>query len=211
MMKIKWWGHSCFSIEINGIKILTDPYDDSLPYKKFDDYPDYVTVSHGHFDHNAVERVNGDFKVVDSEKGLKNDDLNIEALKSYHDSSKGKNRGENLIYLMEIGDYRICHLGDLGHLLAEKTINKIKNVDLLLIPVGGNYTIDAETAYKLTKKIEPKLIIPMHFKTDILDFPITGVEKFTDKFDEEEVNYVNESEINLGETENKQVIVLNYS
>lgn len=210
-MKIKWWGHSCFSFEVNGVKLLTDPYDDSLPYKKFDDSPDYVTVSHDHFDHSAIDRVNGDFKVINSENGLKNNDLKIEAIKSYHDSSKGKNRGENLIYLFEVGEYKICHLGDLGHLLDKKTVNKIKNVDLLLIPVGGNYTIDSEAAYQLTKQIEPKLIIPMHFKTDIIDFPITGVEEFTTRFEKNEFKYVNKSEINIEDYKNYKVVVLDYS
>lgn len=210
-MKIKWWGHSCFSIEADGIKILTDPYDDSLPYKKFSDQPDYVTVSHGHYDHSAVERVDGNFKIINTEASLKNDELKVEAISSYHDSSKGKNRGKNLIYLIQIGTKKVCHLGDLGHELNSQTIKKIKNVDLLLIPVGGNYTIDAEIAYKLVGKIEPKLTIPMHFKTDILDFPIEGVEKFTDKFNKNEIEFVNQSEIETDKIKNKKVVVLDYS
>jgi L-ascorbate metabolism protein UlaG (beta-lactamase superfamily) len=210
-MKVKWWVHSSFLIEHNGIKIITDPYDDSLPYQKITDKADYVTVSHGHFDHNAVERLDGDFKVIDSSKGFKNNEIEIEAIKSYHDSHQGEDRGENLIYLIQLEDKKICHLGDLGHDLDNKSINKLKNIDLLLIPVGGNYTIDAEMAYKLAEKINAKLTIPMHFKTDILDFPITGVNKFTDKYDKNEVEFANKSEINTEKIKNKKVIVLDYN
>ena len=209
-MKIKWWGHSSFFIEHEGIKIITDPYDDSLPYKKITDKADYVTVSHGHFDHSATDSLPGNFEVINSRDGLENSEINIEAIKSYHDSHQGEDRGDNLIYLITIGDKKICHLGDLGHLLDDKIIDKLQNIDLLLIPVGGNYTIDAEKAFKIAKKIDPKTIIPMHFQTDILDFPIQGVNEFTDEFDQDKVEFTGVSEINISDVKDKKVIVLDY-
>lgn len=209
-MKVRWWGHSSFFIENNGIRIITDPYDDSLTYHKIEDKADYVTVSHGHFDHNSFELLGGNFEVIDGLDGLKNSEIEIEAIKSYHDSHHGEDRGNNLIFLINIGDIEICHLGDLGHLLDDNIIKKIKNVDLLLIPVGGNYTIDAEQAFKIARDIDPATIIPMHYKTDILDFPIKGVRKFTDKFDQNEVEFVNSSEVNIEDFNEKKVIVLDY-
>ncbi|TDO86500.1 L-ascorbate metabolism protein UlaG (beta-lactamase superfamily) [Halanaerobium saccharolyticum] len=209
-MKVKWWGHSTFFIENNGIKIITDPYDDSLPYHQIEDKADYVTVSHGHYDHNSAELLGGNFEVIDSLDGLKNSEIEIEAIKSYHDSHHGEDRGDNLIFLINIGDKKICHLGDLGHLLDANIIEKIKNVDLLLIPVGGNYTIDAELAFIIARDIDPAAIIPMHYKTDILDFPINGVKNFTDKFEQNEVEFINRPEVDIENFKDKRVIVLDY-
>ncbi|RCW41682.1 MULTISPECIES: MBL fold metallo-hydrolase [unclassified Halanaerobium] len=209
-MKIKWWGHSCFLIENDGIKILTDPYDDSLPYKKMTDKPDIVTVSHQHFDHNAVDRVDGDFEIVDKKSGFKNDKVSIKAVETYHDDNEGKDRGESLIFIIEFADKTVCHMGDIGHPLNNEDLNKLKTCDVLLIPVGGYYTIDADQAYEITKKIDPEIVIPMHYKTAELDFPITGVEDFTNKFNKEDVQFIDSAEFNLSDVKNKKLVVLDY-
>src|SRR6056297_2767998 len=97
-MKLKWWGHSCFLIEEDGKKIITDPYDDSLPYQKVADRPDLVTVSHDHFDHNAVERLEGNFEVVRSKDGYQDETVEIKGITTFHDKEEGEDRGENLIF-----------------------------------------------------------------------------------------------------------------
>ncbi len=209
-MKIKWWGHSCFLIKNDDIKIITDPYDDSLPYKKVTDKPDIVTVSHQHFDHNAVSRIDGDFEIVDNKSGFKNDKVSIKAVKTYHDDNKGEDRGENLIFMIEFADKTFCHMGDLGHSLSDNDFKKLKTCDVLLIPVGGYYTIDADQAYEITKKIDPEIVIPMHYKTAELDFPITGVEYFTNKFNKEDIQLIDSAVFNLSDVKNKKVIVLDY-
>lgn len=212
-MKFKWWGHSSFLITTeDGTKILTDPYDDSLPYAEVDDQPDIVTISHDHFDHNAVDRLhNQPDTIVDNKQGYTDDNITIKGITTYHDKSEGEDRGDNLIFQMEIGDKKVCHIGDLGHLLSEAKIEKLKDTDILLIPVGGYYTIDADEAFEICEKIDPQVIIPMHFKTDILDFPITGVENFTDHFDNKIVQEVGSSEIEITELpDEKKIYVLNY-
>ena len=211
-MKFKWWGHSSFLITSeDGTEILTDPYDDSLPYAEVDDRPDIVTISHDHFDHNAVDRLHNQPEVVDDIKGYSDNNITIDGISTYHDKSKGEDRGDNIIFQMEIDGKKVCHIGDLGHLLSEDKINELKDTDILLIPVGGYYTIDADEAFQLAEKIKPEIIIPMHFKTDILDFPITGVDEFTDKFSRDDIKEVGTYEIDINDLpENKKVYVLDY-
>ena len=210
-MKFKWWGHSCFLIESDNKKIITDPYDDSLPYKKVDDSADLVTVSHDHFDHNAVERLEGDFEVVKNKEGYQDGDLEIKAIPSYHDKNEGEDRGENLIFTIDFGDKKVCHMGDIGHPLGEKEFSELEDIDILLIPVGGYYTINADEAFEIAEKIDPEFIIPMHYKTDILDFPITGVEDFIHKFDHDVIEIKDGPEVDINEVDDdKKVIVLNY-
>ena len=210
-MKLKWWGHSCFLIEEDDKKIITDPYDNSLPYQKVADKPDIVTISHDHFDHNAVDRIEGDFEIVDTKDGYKDDSLNISGISTYHDKDEGEDRGENLIFTMEFSDQKLCHIGDLGHSLTDDELSQLNDIDILLIPVGGYYTINADEAYEIAEKIDPKLIVPMHYKTDILDLPITGVEDFIHKFDHDAIEIKDGAEVDLSEVpEDKKVVVVNY-
>ncbi|MFW6266653.1 MAG: MBL fold metallo-hydrolase [Halanaerobiales bacterium] len=211
-MKFKWWGHSCFLLTLdNGREILTDPYDNSLPYQQMTDKPDIVTSSHDHFDHNAVKRVPGKFKVVDDVEGYKDDIVSINGIHTYHDHSEGKERGDNIIFLINSGDITITHMGDTGHLPSQQKLQKLKETNILLIPVGGYYTIDADEAYEIAEAVNPDVIIPMHFKTDILDFPITGVENFIAKYDSDMVERVGDAEVEFDQfPPDKKVYVLNY-
>ena len=210
-MKFKWWGHACFLIENNGKKIITDPYDDSLPYKKVDDKADIVTVSHDHFDHNAIDRLEGDFEVVKTEDGYSDDEVEIKGIPTYHDKNEGEDRGENMIFTMEFADKTVCHMGDVGHPLTDEEFAQLEDVDILLIPVGGYYTINADEAFEITKKIDPEIVIPMHFKTDKLDFPITRVEDFIHKFEHDEIEIKDGAEVDIADVpSSKKVVVLNY-
>jgi len=188
--------------------ILTDPYNEELPYNKITDKPDYVTVSHDHFDHNAVELLEGSPEVIKKSSGFEDDNISVEGISVYHDDAEGDKRGENIIFVIDTDDFKIAHLGDLGHDLNNKQLSKLKNVDILLIPVGGNYTIDAKRAKKIVDEIDPKIVIPMHYKTDILDFPITGVDEFLSYFEKKSVEIINGPEVEFDEIPSKQKLYL---
>lgn len=178
-MKITWLGHSCFLLEDSkGRKLLTDPFDNTLGYETYKGSPDVVTVSHNHFDHNYFSDLKGDYELVDKVGVFYACDIPIKGIPSYHDKDKGAKRGDNIIFTFKMDDYSLCHLGDLGHPLSNDDIEFIGNVDILFIPVGGNYTIDGKEASEVTKKINPKIVIPMHYKTSQVSFPLEGVETF---------------------------------
>lgn len=163
-MKITWIGHSCVKVEKNGYAIVIDPYKDgSVPgLKPISEQADMVLCSHEHSDHNYREGV----KIVKSAA----EPLQVSVINSYHDDAKGALRGPNKIHILTDGTKRIAHLGDLGCMLEEKQLAELKNVDVLLIPVGGYYTIDAKQAYELCKAIDPKVIVPMHYRDDVKGF-----------------------------------------
>ncbi|MBC7194960.1 MAG: MBL fold metallo-hydrolase, partial [Caldisericia bacterium] len=178
-MKINFIGHACFLIEIGGLKIMTDPFDKSVPY----DFPegedvDVVTVSHDHFDHNATNRVKIRKEVLKDPTDKTIGNVKFKSKSFFHDEEMGKRRGKNAIFLIEGEGFRILHLGDLGHVPQEKDLEEFKNIDILLIPVGGYFTIDSKKADELIKILNPKVIIPMHYKTKKLDFPISSVDEF---------------------------------
>lgn len=178
-MEITWLGHSSFLIkDSKGRTLLTDPFDESVGYKVFNDHADVVTISHHHFDHDYIEKITGNPAVLDKVGFFNVCDIDIKGIPSYHDNVQGAKRGENVIYVFKMDDYRIGHLGDLGHVLSLKDRDEIGDLDILLIPVGGNYTIDGKEATAVCKLLNPKLVIPMHFKTSAVTFPIDGAEEF---------------------------------
>lgn len=179
-MKIKWLGHSSFLITSDaGTRIITDPYgkDDRLRYGEIKESADIVSVSHDHFDHGNIAAVRGNPKVVKGTTEVKG--IKFKGIPTYHDEDKGSKRGNNIILCFDVDGVKVCHMGDLGHPLSKEQLNELGKVDVLLIPVGGFYTIDAEAASKLCDQIKPRVIIPMHFKNDKCNFPITGVDEFT--------------------------------
>ena len=211
-MKIKWWGHATFTITTSdGFKIITDPYNEELPYKIVDDCADYVTVSHSHFDHNAVNLLPGNPQTIKDVNGVENHVIKINGIESYHDQEKGSERGENIIFKYEFDGMKVAHLGDLGHALNDKQLNFLADVDILLIPVGGYFTIDAEQAYEIVKELNHKLVFPMHYKTEVLNLPIKGVGRFLEHFPKERVKNIKDSEIEITELPEEQMVyVLEY-
>ncbi|MCB2297626.1 MBL fold metallo-hydrolase [Clostridium tagluense] len=178
-MEITWLGHSCFLLQDSkGRKLLTDPFDTTLGYEIYKGSPDIVTISHNHFDHNYTKELNGNYKIIDKIGVFYICDIPINGTPSYHDKDKGSKRGDNIIFTFKMDDYTLCHLGDLGHSLSNDDIDAIGSVDILFIPVGGNYTLDGKEAAEVTKKINPKIVIPMHYKTSLVSFPLDGVETF---------------------------------
>jgi L-ascorbate metabolism protein UlaG (beta-lactamase superfamily) len=180
-VKIKWYGQAAFLLTSDaGTKIITDPYTPGgfgLNYGDIAESADIVTVSHDHADHSNVAGVKGSPKVVRGAADVKG--IKISAVPAYHDASGGKERGGNIIFCFDIDGLRVCHVGDLGHDLSEKQVKDIGKVDILLIPVGGNFTIDAAAATRVGGVLAPKIIIPMHYQNDRCpDFPVAGVDGF---------------------------------
>ena len=178
-MKIKWLGHASFLITSdNGTRIITDPYGprDDLRYGEIRETADIVSVSHDHSDHGNVSAVRGNPQVVRGTATAKG--ISFRGIATFHDDSAGGKRGKNTIICMTVDDVTVCHLGDLGHALTGKQVAEIGKVDVLLLPVGGFYTIDARTAGQVSDQLKPRVIIPMHFKNSKCAFPIAGVEEF---------------------------------
>ncbi|MBM7582417.1 L-ascorbate metabolism protein UlaG (beta-lactamase superfamily) [Caldicoprobacter guelmensis] len=178
-MKITWFGHACFKlVSDSGVVVITDPFDETVGYRLPNEQADVVTVSHQHFDHNYVQGIRGNPEVVDKIGNFYIKDISIKGVKSYHDDQGGSKRGINIIYVLYIDGIKVCHLGDLGHALSNDQVEQIGKVDVLLIPVGGTYTIGASTAANVVSSLKPSIVIPMHYKTDKVHFPIDGVDKF---------------------------------
>jgi L-ascorbate metabolism protein UlaG (beta-lactamase superfamily) len=178
-MKIKYLAHSSFLVTAdNGVKIITDPYQPGrgLNHGAITETADIVTISHEHGDHNYVSTLKSNPKVLRESAEVKG--IKFRAVPAAHDDKGGSQRGKNTVFCFSVDGINICHAGDLGHILSDTQVKEIGKVDVLLIPVGGFFTIDAGTASKVCKQLEPKIIIPMHFKTEKLDFPITGVDDF---------------------------------
>jgi L-ascorbate metabolism protein UlaG (beta-lactamase superfamily) len=178
-VKIKWLGHACFVITSDaGTKIITDPYvtGGGIDYGEITESADIVTVSHDHADHNNVAVVKGKPEVVRGSASIKG--IEFKGIPGYHDDAGGSTRGKNTMFCFEVDGMRVCHVGDLGHQLSDKQVAELGRIDILLIPVGGYYTIDAKVATQVCNQLNPKVIIPMHFKTDKCAYPIAGVDEF---------------------------------
>lgn len=172
-MNITWIGHSCFRIEKNGYVIVTDPYETgSVPgLKDVDEQANMVLCSHEHFDHNAR-------KLVKLTEAVQNP-FTVTKIDTYHDDEKGTKRGPNTIYILDDGDMKLAHFGDLGCKLEPEQAELLKGIDVALVPVGGFFTIDAAQAAELVREIQPKVVVPMHFKSEAFGFDVIGsVEQF---------------------------------
>ena len=209
-MKVKWLGHATFLITSDaGIRIITDPYADrpELSYGEIKESADIVTVSHEHSDHNNVAAVQGNPEVVRGTAEVKG--IEFKGIPTYHDDSEGQQRGANVIFCFEVDGIRVCHLGDLGHPLADAQMAEIGKVDILLVPVGGFYTIDAEVATQTCNALSPRVVIPMHFKNEKCAFPIAEVDKFLEGKDNVTLLGVSEAEFKQGALPNvAQIVVL---
>lgn len=183
-MKIKWLGHATFVITTqNGKVILVDPYEsgcygDALRYPRITAEADVVTVSHQHTDHNNSKMLSGKPQVINKDGEHEVSGMKIKGIPTYHDTSQGKERGENTVFVYDVDDLKLVHLGDLGHMLTKEQLDKIGKVDILMIPVGGCFTIDAQQASEIARTLDARIVIPMHYKTDLVDFPIASVDDF---------------------------------
>jgi L-ascorbate metabolism protein UlaG (beta-lactamase superfamily) len=182
-MEIIWHGHSFFEIKSkenkNQIRIVIDPFSKEVGLRVPRVEADILLISHDHYDHNNKSAVSGNYFLVDSAGEYEVKGVFVKAIKSFHDNVEGKERGENLIFVIESENLRVCHLGDLGQKeLSEKQIEEIGRVDVLLIPVGGVYTISAKESVKILEQLEPKIAVPMHYNLPKLKIKLDSLEKF---------------------------------
>jgi L-ascorbate metabolism protein UlaG (beta-lactamase superfamily) len=183
-MKIKWYGHASFLITSDsGTRLITDPYepgayDGGIAYKPIEDSADVVTVSHDHADHNYVQGIQGSPVVVKGPGLHEAKGISFKGVATYHDPSEGKERGENTMFVFSIDGVTVCHAGDLGHVLSPEQAGELGEIDVLLLPIGGVFTLDPQEATKVAELLKPRILIPMHFKTPGCGFPIAGVDEF---------------------------------
>ncbi len=183
-MQIIWKGQSCVQliasrIKQDPVKIVIDPYQDSVGFKLPSLEADIALVTHDHEDHNNLAGLKGDPFVISNPGEYEAKGIFIKGISSYHDEAEGEKRGHNTIYTIEAEDMKVCHLGDLGQPeLTPKQVEAIGSIDILFIPVGGVYTIGAKEAAKVISQIEPKVVIPMHYAIPKLKYKLEGVEDF---------------------------------
>ncbi len=175
---ITWLGHSCFSIKGKRVTMVTDPYDDSIGYPLGSIKASIVTSSHPHPGHGFMSGVGGEPKAIHGPGEYEVAGVFITGIPTFHDADEGKERGKNTVYLIEMEDLRLCHLGDLGHPLSTAQVEEIGEVDVLMVPVGGVSTIDAGAAAEVVRLLQPGIVIPMHYKTEALRFELDAVDRF---------------------------------
>ena len=183
-MKIKYFGHSCFSLQFeNGPVLVTDPFDETVTYPPCAAACDAALVSHDHFDHNHTASLSGEFAVI-REAGVHTvGNAKITSIPSFHDPQRGALRGKNLLMRIECDGLSIAHLGDLGHMPDDEQRAALENLDLLMLPIGGTYTIDTPQAEALITLLKPRHVIAMHFKTDAYAPDITTCDAFAKDMD----------------------------
>jgi L-ascorbate metabolism protein UlaG (beta-lactamase superfamily) len=163
-MEITFLGHACFRIKGKYSSIVCDPFTpEMLGYKFPKVEADIVTISHSHADHNNFSAVSGVRRVIEGPGEYEVGGVSILGFRSFHDDKGGSERGKNTIYVYELDDLRICHLGDLGHELSNELLENIGNIDILMIPVGGFFTVGPEQAGNIARNIEASIILPMHY------------------------------------------------
>ena len=183
MVTIKWHGHACFEIiSSDAFSIVIDPHDGgSIGLKPPKAKADVVLMTHDHFDHNAWHVVlkSGGEKYLMREGAFKvGGKYEVIGVKAYHDKYRGRRRGDVVIYKVHVDNISILHLGDLGHILDPETASKLRPIDVLMVPVGGTFTIDAKEAYEVVKELEPKAVVPMHYWVRGVNLPLAPVDNF---------------------------------
>ena len=176
--ELTWLGHACFRIRGKEAVIITDPFDKESGYSLGKPTASIVTVSHPHPHHSYLAGIGGSPKVIQGPGEYEVANTFITGIRTYHDAHHGQERGPNTVYLVEIDDLVVCHLGDLGHLPSVGQLEEMSGVDILLVPVGGVSTMNATTALELISYLEPKLAIPMHYKTDAYKGELEPVDRF---------------------------------
>jgi L-ascorbate metabolism protein UlaG (beta-lactamase superfamily) len=171
-MTIQWYGHSCFKISTKpegrgsgeDVVIFTDPFNKEIGLRPPQGRADIVTVSHNHPDHNNAEALRGEPKVLDLPGEYSIKGVTIKGTNSFHDKKEGAERGLNTIFIIESEGIRICHLGDLATSLNNKQLEEINGVDIVMVPIGGRHSLDGKEAKNVIDQIEPKMVLPMHYK-----------------------------------------------
>jgi L-ascorbate metabolism protein UlaG (beta-lactamase superfamily) len=210
-MEIIWHGHAFFEILTKTKKIAIDPFSEKIGLKTPRIKTDILLITHDHYDHNERKTISGDYFIIDTPGEYEVGGIFIYGVESFHDTNEGKERGKNTIYVIEAEDFRICHMGDFGQKnLTQQQKEKILPVDILMIPVGGVYTIGAKEAIQIINEIEPKVVIPMHYFVEGLNIKLAKVDEFLKAFGEKRIVPIESLKIKKGEVlpETTKVVLL---
>lgn len=191
-MTITWYGHSCFRIQTRDsgeeVVIYIDPFDKSIGLRPPFGQGDIVLVTHNHYDHNNVKTIKGEPFIIEGPGEYEIKGINIRGILAFHDPKEGKERGTTTIYVIESEGIRVCHFGDFGQReLTEEQLDVLDGVDILMIPVGGAFTISGEQASKIINRVDPRIAIPMHYKIPGLAVKLEGVDNFLKVMGEEKL------------------------
>lgn len=201
-MLITWYGHACFKIESNDYSLVIDPFEGVAGYNDPIIDANGVYATHGHHDHNNFDAVR-----IHEYEGVS--PFYVRTVYSFHDKNQGKDRGENLIHIFNAENMNIVHLGDLGHILSYAQVEEIGRCDALLIPVGGFYTIDSQEAYEVCSQLNPRVVIPMHYRYDGHGLEVVAhPSEFLDRFPKELVKKFPGPTFNLTSETEKQIAFL---
>lgn len=205
-LNLTWHGHSCFTLEEDGYSIVLDPYSDgSVPgFGNLRLTADEVLCSHGHGDHNAVQCVK-----INKDASSKKNPFAITEIHSYHDDAKGKKRGNNIIRIFDDGEYRIAHMGDIGCPPTEDQKEVLKNIDIMLMPVGGFFTLEPAEVRKLVQELNPHMLITMHYRGAEFGYDVIApVENYLSMCDKSSVFCLEKSSITIPEDLKSGTVVL---
>jgi len=189
-MIIRYQGHAFFTLTLeNGTVIAMDPYDAFYQYPRRKLTADVVTMSHQHHDHNGTGAIVGEYKAVETTGVHRLGYCTITGIDTWHDHHQGSRRGKNIFFVIEAEGLRIGHAGDLGHLLSEEKVKAIGKLDILLLPVGGTYTVDKDEAKAVWQQLKPAVCIPMHYRTEYdPEMPVTTLEDFLATVNKEHIS-----------------------
>lgn len=209
-MEIAYLGHASFRFKGRQKTVVTDPYGDKIGKFPKDVAADLVTVSHGHFDHNAVDKLASAGYVIDGPGEYEVGGVSVVGINTAHDDQNGAERGMNTVYVIEMEGLRVAHLGDLGHKLTEDQLDEIGPIDIVLLPVGGKFTLDAKQAAEVTRQIDPWIVIPMHYQQAGVSLEgLAGVDEFLKEMGKPEITAVPKFAITAERLpEDLQIVVL---
>jgi len=210
-MEITWYGHSCFRLRDKGVAVVTDPYSKDIGYTLPRIRADIVTVSHDHPDHNNARAIKGSPRVLSGPGEYEIKGVFITGIATYHDGKQGRERGRNTVFIFEFNGLTVCHLGDLGHVPTQDQAEVLSGAQVLLIPVGGVYTINAAQAAEVVSLLEPRIVIPMHYKTPLVKIKLDPVSKFLKAMGVDRPTPVDSLQVHGSKLpEETQVVLLNY-
>jgi len=209
-LDVSWIGHGCFRLRGRSAVAVTDPYPPSLGVKLPRLEANLVTVSHEHPNHANAGAIHGNPFVITGPGEYEVAGVSVIGIPTFHDTADGAEHGRNTVYLLEVDDVRVCHLGDLGHRLVDDTLERIGTVDVLLVPVGGRHSLNGAAAAEVVRQIEPRNVIPMHYAVPGVKLELESAERFLKEMGVEAVEPLSRFSIQptSAEVDTTKVVVL---
>lgn len=211
-MVIYWYGQACFRIQSGDLVIAIDPFSKEIGLTPPRFRADIVLVTHSHYDHSNVESIPASPFLISGPGEYEVGGVYVLGMETFHDKNQGRDRGMNTMYVIEVEGLRLLHMGDFGEeALRSETLDAVGSIDILMIPVGGTYTVDGEGASRIVKQVEPRFVVPMHYKTPGLKINLAGVEEFLKEMGASQKTPEDKFVVkkrDLGEDEKTEVILL---